>query len=76
MSQGYSLHLRDLNRGAPSKLLGVRLGRACIKHDIPVTVIAQRMGVSRQTVYNWFGGTTNPKPALIGLIEAYLTHFE
>lgn len=76
MSQGYSLHLRDLNRRAPSKLLGVRLGRACIKHDIPVTVVAQRMGVSRQTVYNWFGGTTNPKLVLTGLIEAYLTHFE
>jgi transcriptional regulator with XRE-family HTH domain len=76
MSQGYSLRLRDLNRRASSKLLGVRLGRMCIKHDVPVKVLAQRMGVTRQTVYNWFAGTTSPNPALISLIESYLTHFE
>ena len=76
MSKGYSLRLRDLNRRAPSKLLGVRLGRACIKHDVPVTVVAERMRVTRQTVYNWFAGTTAPQPALLHFIEAYLAHFE
>jgi hypothetical protein len=76
MSKGYSLRLLDLNRRAPSKLLGVRLGRACIKHDVPVTIVAQRMGVTRQTVYHWFAGTTNPQPALVTLIEIYLAHFE
>lgn len=72
MSQGYSLRLRDLNRRAPSKLLGVRLGRMCVKHNVPVTAVAQRMGVTRQTVYNWFVGATNPQPALIFLIESYI----
>jgi DNA-binding transcriptional regulator YiaG len=76
MSQGYSLRLRDLNRRAPSKALGVRLGRMCIKHDVPVTVVAQRMGVTRQTVYNWFAGVTNPQPALVTLVESYLTQFD
>lgn len=75
MSQGYSLRLRDLNRRAPSKLLGVRLGRVCVKHNVPVTVVAQRMGVTRQTVYNWFAGTTNPQPALISLVESYIAQF-
>lgn len=30
------------------------------------------MGVSRQTVYNWFRGTSNPGPALVTLIEQYI----
>jgi len=76
MSQGYSLRLRDLNRRAPSKSLGVRLGKVCIKHDVPVTVVAKRMGVTRQTVYNWFAGATNPQPALATLIESYITQFD
>jgi DNA-binding transcriptional regulator YiaG len=75
MSQGYSLRLRDLNRRAPSNLLGVRLGRVCVKHNVPVTVVAQRMGVTRQTVYNWFVGATNPQPALTSLVESYIAQF-
>ena len=72
MSQGYSLKLRDLNRRAPSKLLGVRLGRVCIKHDVPATLIAGRFRVSRQTVYNWFRGASEPNPSLTSLIEQYI----
>lgn len=76
MSQGYSLRLRDLNRKAPSKMLGVRLGRVCIKHNVPATVVAERMGVSRQTVYNWFRGTSSPGPALTTLIEQYISSLD
>ena len=76
MSRGYSLRLRDLNRKAPSKLLGVRLGRVCIKHDVPVVVLAQRMGVTRQTVYNWFAGASSPNPALASLVQSYIAQFE
>lgn len=73
MSQGYSLRLRDLNQRAPSKLLGVRLGRACIKHDVPATVVAAAMGVSRQTVYNWFRGASTPGTDLTERIERYIS---
>jgi hypothetical protein len=72
MSVGYSLKLRDTNMRASSKLLGVRLGRVCIKKDVPATVVAQRLGVSRQTVYNWFRGTSNPAVAIVGLVENYI----
>lgn len=73
MSQGYSLKLRDLNLKASSKLLGVRLGRVCIKHDVPAAVVAERMGVSRQTVYNWFRGTSNPGANLAGRVEQFIS---
>lgn len=72
MSVGYSLKLRDTNLRASSKLLGVRLGRLCIAKDVPASVVADRLGVTRQTVYNWFRGQSNPAPALTGLIEQYI----
>jgi DNA-binding transcriptional regulator YiaG len=76
MSVGYSRKLVDDNRRAPSKALGVRLGRLCIKNDVPAAVVANRLGVSRQTVYNWFRGTSNPAPALTGIIENYIATLE
>jgi hypothetical protein len=76
MSLGYSLRLCDLNRRAPSNLLGVRLGRVCIEHNIPVTEVAQKMKVTRQTVYNWFAGTTTPLPRLTASIVAYIISFD
>lgn len=76
MSHGYSLRLRDLNRRASSKMLGVRLGQACIKHGVPASVVAERMGVSRQTVYNWFRGSSNPGPTLTTLIEQYIASLD
>jgi predicted DNA-binding protein YlxM (UPF0122 family) len=39
------------------KSLGNQLGRWAIHLDFPVTKIAYALGVSRQTVYNWFTGT-------------------
>jgi len=39
------------------KSLGNQLGRWAIHLDFPVTKIAFALGVSRQTVYNWFTGT-------------------
>ena len=39
------------------KSLGNQLGRWAVYHDFPVTKISAALGVSRQTVYNWFTGT-------------------
>jgi DNA-binding transcriptional regulator YiaG len=49
-----------VNKSADGKHIGVALGRICIKTGLPVSVVAQRFGVSRQTVYNWFEGLTTP----------------
>jgi len=61
MSYGYSKRLVQLNNKADQSLLGVRLGRVCIEYDVPVSVIAAKIGVSRQTVYNWFCGASVPR---------------
>lgn len=73
MSYGYSLRLIERNSQANENKLGVRLGRACIKHNVPVTIVASRFGVTRQTVYNWFSGTGNPAEPLHGLVTQYIS---
>ena len=76
MSSGYSLRLRDLNSKADKRKLGVRLGKLCIKHDVPVAVVAKRLGVSRTTVYNWFCGVSAPQSSATGLLESYIASLE
>ena len=73
MSYGYSARLIGLNKKADKKRLGVRLGKRCIELDIPVTDVAIHMGVSRQTVYNWFSGVHDPKGLCATLAEQFLT---
>ena len=64
MSYGYSNRLIELNREADDRLLGVRLGRVCIENDVPVSEVSYKLGVSRQTVYNWFCGANAPRDNL------------
>lgn len=73
MAYGYSQGLIERNRRASEKMLGVRLGRACIEHQVPVTVIANKFGVTRQTVYNWFSGVSSPTESLHTSVDSYLS---
>ncbi len=66
---GYTLHIQQRNRAADKRKLGVRLGRYCIRHGVPVAQIVELLGVSRQAVYNWFAGVNEPGPAHRQLIE-------
>lgn len=60
MSYGYSQQLAERNKTANGKLLGVALGRVCIRYGVPVTTVAKTLKVTRATVYNWFVGTHEP----------------
>ena len=60
MSYGYSAKTIQLNKQADSSKLGVALGKAAIKLGISVADVATTIGVSRQTVYNWFVGSYEP----------------
>ena len=72
MTYGYSQRLIERNRQASDRHLGVRLGRACIEHQVPVSVVAREFKVTRQTVYNWFCGASSPSPAIQVLVNTYL----
>lgn len=74
-SRGYSSQfIRQVNEADPA-LLGVRLAKVCIKQEIPATAVAERVGVSRQTVYAWFVGRFHPRAEqaerLADLLERY-----
>jgi len=59
MAQGYSsVFIKDVSEADRTKI-GVQLGLACIKRDIPVTDVSEFFEVSRMTVYSWFRGKTN-----------------
>lgn len=76
MSYGYSARLIDLNKKADPKLLGVRLGKVCIKHGMSVAEVAELLSVSRQTVYNWFIGASNPQNVVVDAVESLLVSFD
>ena len=76
MSHGYSLRICHMNDKADSVNPGVRLGRLCIAQDIPVAVVAKCTGVTRQTVYNWFCGTSVPQGTATALITSYMASLE
>ena len=74
MSYGYSQRLVDANNNADVSSRGVYLGSRCIKLGISVSEVADRLGVSRATVYNWFWGVTSPVLHLQPRVIAY-THY-
>lgn len=71
MRGGYSHDLVVFLRSNHPLKTVARLGRVCIEQDIPVKTIAERLGVSRQTVYNWFWAQHEPRTAQLEAIQAY-----
>jgi len=70
--RGYSFALHLANLNADPRFIGVRLGRYCIKNNIPVVRVAEQFGVSRMTIYQWFTGQTQPRSSKVEKIEKYL----
>ena len=66
---GYTYRIRKLNRSADKKNIGVRLGRHCIDQNIPVSELVALLGVSKQTIYNWFMGIHTPGPKQTSKIQ-------
>jgi transposase-like protein len=64
-----------MNKAADHRRLGVALGRAAILLGVSVSEVSRHMGVSRQTVYNWFVGAYDPKASLTGEATKLLTSF-
>lgn len=58
-----------VNNADPTKL-GIRLAKACIAKNIPVTDVAEFFGVSRQSVYMWFKGKCNPRKEIAERVES------
>ena len=60
-TRGYStLFLRKIEEG-DQKALVIQFANACIDRELPIAEIAQGLGVTRATVYNWFTGKSSPR---------------
>lgn len=74
MATGYSIRVAKAIQSASDTLLGVRLGLMCLERDVPVTEVAERLGVTRTTVYSWFVGKSDPtNPEIRHKVEQYVT---
>lgn len=69
--RGYSQIVIEANQSASSSL-GVELGAVCIKTRYPAQEVAKELKISRQTVYDWFSGKTNPAKTKNDLILALI----
>ena len=67
--QGYTIRVAEAINNADGKLLGVQLGRLCLQHNVGVGVVANRLGVTRQTVYSWFTGKSKPNHTCMSVVE-------
>lgn len=67
-TRGYdSLFIRKVEE-ADQKPVVLALADVCIEKNIPVTEVAELLGVTRATVYNWMTGKTSPNPRYLALI--------
>jgi len=57
--RGYSQIIIEMNEKATPSL-GVQLGSLCIALKYPVSKVAIELGISRQSVYDWFSGRAKP----------------
>jgi DNA-binding phage protein len=72
--RGYSIRVAEAIGEADINLLGVQLGRACLARDIPVAEVAASLGITRQTVYHWFLGLSEPRGKSCDAIQSYLNN--
>ena len=76
MPTGYSMVTAEAIKRANSSLLGVQLGKICLKNNIPAKEVAEFFDVSRMTVYNWFAGTHEPQRLYASAINTLLNSLQ
>lgn len=72
MSQGYTIKVAEAIKNADGSLLGVQLGRICLDRGISVVEASRVLGVTRQTVYQWFCGDTCPHDHHLDMIREWM----
>lgn len=70
-ARGYTSGFIAKVKAADATSIGVQLGLACIEHNVPLAQIAERLGTSRQSVYNWFLGAC-PRGDRLGQVESLI----
>jgi hypothetical protein len=55
--------------------MGVKLAKLCIKTNVPISYVADRLEVSRMTVHSWFRGG-KIRLSLINRVEHFIKFIE
>jgi hypothetical protein len=72
IARGYNEATIRANRAASRSRIGVNLGRFCIEHSIPASVVAEKLGVTKWTVYRWFSGVCEPHKSHKKIIDSFI----
>jgi len=71
--RGYSFEfvtkIRSLAK-SKSAPIGVRLGLQAVESGVSIRTVADKLGVSRMTVYDWFTGKYQPSPKYLKKLTA------
>ena len=72
--RGYTTVVARKIQQADQAQPAVQLGVLCVAHDIPMADVAEKLGVTRMTVYNWFTNKFSPSkqylPEIVAIIDA------
>lgn len=68
-NKGYLVFTVQDIQDANPLMLGVKLGKACVAKEIPVTEVAEYLDVSRTTIYAWFMGRAHVSDKYAAKVE-------
>lgn len=60
-ARGYDTTVAHKVLGLTPSTAVVELGQFCVRNNVPVAYVAQRLSVSRATVYSWFLGRSTAR---------------
>jgi transcriptional regulator with XRE-family HTH domain len=59
---------------SPHALVGMKLGLRAIERGMSISYIANKVGVSRMAVYDWFTGKYEPNAGNLAKLTAIVDH--
>jgi DNA-binding transcriptional regulator YdaS (Cro superfamily) len=71
--KAYTILMEQAINDANPFLLGVKLAKICVKLDIPISDVAEYIGVSNSTVHGWFVGKRDVSPKHSETVQKLIT---
>ena len=65
---GFSMRFVEAVYAADQTHPAIELASLCIEHGVSVKAVAEKLGVTRATVYSWFAGTRSPRPEMLSKV--------
>lgn len=66
--RGFSMRFVEAVHAADQTDPVIQLASLCIEHGVSVTAVADKLKVTRATVYSWFVGARRPRPEMMSKV--------